>query len=902
MLNSTFNTGARNCNALQCSMPLFPLLSPSLFLRLSFLLALFCSPGQAATEGFYAAQITEDNSHQLPRGGIDAIGGMGDWFMRGGELCAAVSSKEHATYLSLHGGVLVDLWHCASANDQWSTGHAQHNLQKEEIPPTQMITAGFDEQQSWIETVAVLSGLQNTTRYTLKKTQPDQLLVNTRITRIEDGKSLGMYGNSFLHPRGSLTPFTLDTRQPENSRGFDQPAIDTANRTAILSAVGTFDLQILLGSRHITPPLSYGIHMRSVSFEDSDGKRTPINAFMMGGQTFTLFGAFTRTFPSWWSQTPGAVSFLMGLFFDLDIAQSFNFDMAIHVGDRADAASITDRIYLGPQISGRLDTPEASITVKNSQGHSLTFVRPKEDGSFAFLAPADTGDLTLQVTTAWSKETLQVSNTGSPRDLGLITTGARGIVQLPSGEPMALIFQAASGNPIFHDELTLSTVGGTRALSGPESQRINLCGCSFDLPSVELQPGKYRVIATRGAEYGTSEVTVEVTAGKTVSLNIAPPLREVQSKGFIGADLHVHSGIGFDSSLLPRQRIADFIAQGGELLITTEHNITHDLQPTIEAMGVGHLIRSFPGIEITGMIRTESVPTSIGHSNVFPVVVDPSGFMGGTLPFEDKRLGEVIGDYKAQYPQSIFQLNHPRTVEYDDDIAFFNHLSQGREYDPSVPLHEAPNASLIEKIPGNQYRDIDFDAMELLGGEAMNDYFSIRQDWFSLLQQNIYKIATANSDSHESKQLIGYPRTLLRLDNKRIENVTTDELVAAVSSGNLYGTTGPILTVALGTTPPGETFIGARGVLQLNVETASWVNVDKAKIWINGELWQTLSIVSGEVLTIPIEVEKDSFIFVEVLGQASEKYKILASGFQPFAFANPIFIDIGGNGWRYGED
>ena len=37
---------------------------------------------------------------------------------------------------------------------------------------------------------------------------------------------------------------------------------------------------------------------------------------------------------------------------------------------------------------------------------------------------------------------------------------------------------------------------------------------------------------------------------------------------------------------------------------------------------------------------------------------------------------------------------------------------------------------------------------------------------------------------------------------------------------------------------------------------------------------------------------EDSFVIVEVTGEATEPYSSIAPGFVPMAFSNPVFIDV----------
>jgi len=365
----------------------------------------------------------------------------------------------------------------------------------------------------------------------------------------------------------------------------------------------------------------------------------------------------------------------------------------------------------------------------------------------------------------------------------------------------------------------------------------------------------------------------------------------------LAADLHLHSGPSLDSTITPEQRVIDFVAQGGEVLVATEHNITVDLSAVVADLGLSDKVVPLGGVEITGMARSPAAPRTIGHSNVFPVPADPQQFRGGTLPFEGRRLGQVIGAYKSQYPDSVFQLNHPRADVYDDDLSFFNHLSLGAAYAPAVALTEAPNNSLLENLPGTSYRDIDFDAVELLNGKEMKEYLLNREDWFSLLRQGYQKIGTANSDSHFTSQLAAIPRTYLSLQDRELARVGATQVSAALLDGPVYGTSGPLLDVRLGNSVPGQTHLGASAELVVSARAAPWVGIDELRVYVDGHLVRTLPMAAGESVRLPLSFAADSFVTVEVSGPVTPTYEDVAPGYEPLAFSNPIFVDFDGNGY-----
>ncbi len=626
---------------------------------------------------------------------------------------------------------------------------------------------------------------------------------------------------------------------------------------------------------------------------------------MMGNETFSILGVFVEPFYSF-GRKHGVLSFLRSQWMDIEDGEILRFENRILLADKSDVAAITNRLYDGVWVSGELDVADAAITVSNKEGPQLSYLR-SSDGHFRFRLPQGSNNFSLTVLSDGSQRQYHftVVDESMEQQLGKLDSGGVARLLLPRGEAMSIIFHGIDGtaDPLLMSELTGLTVGGKPLLSAAENNRVSLAGFDGDISELSLAPGKYRVIASRGIEYDAKEVVLELSVGEVRPLNMPALQRVVNTEGLMNVDFHVHSGISMDSSLLPRQRIIDFVAQGGELLVASEHNITVNLEPLIHSMGLANKLRSFAGVELTGMARSEEAPMTIGHSNVFPVQANSQRFMGGTLPFEGRRLGQIIGDYKEQFPSSIFQLNHPRAAIYDDDLAFFDHLSIGKSYQPALPINAESNRSLVESLPGSEYQDIDFDAIEILNGEAMDTYELNKRDWFSLLRQGYRKVATANSDSHSSHQLVAMPRNYLTLEADSPAAVDEAALVAAIKSGKVMGSNGPIIRLRLAGAGPGDTAVAEKAELVVSVDAAPWVVVDRLRVYINGELYRLLPIAAGESQRLALDFQEDSFVTVEVSGdisgEAGELYRIVAPGMRPLAFTNPVFVDPQGDGLNF---
>jgi hypothetical protein len=85
-------------------------------------------------------------------------------------------------------------------------------------------------------------------------------------------------------------------------------------------------------------------------------------------------------------------------------------------------------------------------------------------------------------------------------------------------------------------------------------------------------------------------------------------------------------------------------------------------------------------------------------------------------------------------------------------------------------------------------------------------------------------------------------------------------------------------------------------VLEVAVTAADWVPIAEWRAYVNGELVHRAPIARGESAVLPLAFASDAFVTVEVEGPAEGFYRDVLPGFVPFAFTNPIFVDVDGNG------
>jgi len=853
-----------------------------------------------------AEQIKSETFDSFPRGGPDSIAGLGDWWLSNGKICVAVSGVDHHAGIVAGGGTLIDVAHCERGNDQWTYANILTGLAKETAIPVSKVSALIDGDHANIVTVGEGDGIRQTVTYRLLE-GGESLEIDVQIERIGEGRAVQMSGLFTLYSQRALTPFSLSSYVPDATLGFQHPAIDRNKVSSLLGGMMPSDWNILVGADTYDTQISYGVQLGSAELIKANGSRQPLPRFLAVFPDYSLHGWMTR--PLWFqSERLTWLSLLQNQFMDLEKGERMLAKFQVLLGDRADVASVTDQIYNGPRLRGYANNFDVSVAVWDQDDRPVTQSRVAADGSFNIRLPTHVQWVKMQATAPWGQKiTRELSLADARNDSGRWVFRKNGRLKLPSGIPMSLYFFGFgdTATPEFGNDLLGFTEQGVSLPGMLRRNRIDLAGVDSDLEQIDLPPGQYRVLTARGLEFDVKEYLLTVVAGKISQLPIISPKRIWHGGDWHSADLHVHSGASFDSVLPFDERLRSFVAQGAEVLVATEHNRLVDQRGRVAALGLDGKVQVITGSELTGMSRTSKATTTIGHSNAFPLEAKPMEFAGGNPAVENRALREVIAGVREQAPNALFQLNHPRAANpLDEDLAFFDHLSVGKSYDPAQALDSDNNSSLLEPDPVSGFRDIDFDVLEVLNGAEFAVYSQIRDDWFSLLNQGARRAATGNSDSHGLRSVVAAPRNYVYIpDSNKTLPLDEQVFVDAVRAGHSFATTGPLLAVTLrdeySDVGMGDTFSGRRGELHVQIDGAPWVSVDTLTIWVNGAIYRQLNVAVGDHKVIELIVDTDSYVVVEVSGKPGPVYRALMPDLAPLALSNPIYIDADGNGkWQ----
>ncbi|HEX5499722.1 MAG TPA: hypothetical protein VFX03_10860, partial [Thermomicrobiales bacterium] len=163
-----------------------------------------------------------------------------------------------------------------------------------------------------------------------------------------------------------------------------------------------------------------------------------------------------------------------------------------------------------------------------------------------------------------------------------------------------------------------------------------------------LPPGKYRLYAGRGFEYGVDARSIELAAGDRRDVRLAI-CREVSLPGYASCDTHLHTftySRHGDASL--EERMVTLAAEGLELPVATDHNVPIDYAPAAQAAGVRRHFTPLVGDEVT---------TRLGHFNVFPL-----DLAAAPIEHEGKSWRRIFADVHRAGPRRVVVLNHPRDL------------------------------------------------------------------------------------------------------------------------------------------------------------------------------------------------------------------------------------------------
>jgi hypothetical protein len=270
-------------------------------------------------------------------------------------------------------------------------------------------------------------------------------------------------------------------------------------------------------------------------------------------------------------------------------------------------------------------------------------------------------------------------------------------------------------------------------------------------------------------------------------------------------------------------------------------------------------------------VGVEITTSDWGHFNTFPYPPDAA-----PPPYAERPVA-IFDHVRRIAPGAIVQINHPRMPI---DIGYFDRGG-------------------LDTATGDANREgfsFGFDTIEVWNGFDLESPDAIAKnlrDWYGLLDLGRVYTAVGNSDSHMLVvQWTGYPRTYVQVR----DGAAPAEIAQALRAGRALVTNGPFLELTVEGIGIGGLARTRQGKLavETRVRAAPWVVVESIDLVVNGTVWQTLD--AAEPAPVEIELERDGWLIAIARGSKDLSRVLPGSRARPFAFTNPVFVDVDENG------
>jgi hypothetical protein len=421
----------------------------------------------------------------------------------------------------------------------------------------------------------------------------------------------------------------------------------------------------------------------------------------------------------------------------------------------------------------------------------------------------------------------------------------------------------------------------------------------------ELAPGRYRVIVSYGPEYNAEFRQIEVQAGQETRLELQLE-RCVATDGWISADFHSHSSPSGDNTTSQRARVLNLLCEHVEFAPCTEHNRIDTYVPHLQALGVEHLMATCSGIELTGALGT------VNHQNAFPLRRRPRTQDNGA-PLTDENPVTQIARLAMwdNSSEKLVQCNHPDLVQIlgdkDSDGKADGGFFEMIQYMDVVEVHPLQPILLV---PGS----------EAFAAVKRNTVFH----WMQMLNLGLRIPGVVNTDAHYSFHGSGGLRNYIRCSTDDPARIDVMEIVRSASAGRVVMTNGPFLEVTLTNADgqsagPGEDLVSRSHPVQahIRVQCPNWLDINRVQLFANGRPMADRNFTrrdhpelfaDGVVKfdqTIPLEFAADTHLIVVAAGEGLTVGEVMGPQWgaqMPIAVANPVFIDVDGNGFQANGD
>ena len=418
--------------------------------------------------------------------------------------------------------------------------------------------------------------------------------------------------------------------------------------------------------------------------------------------------------------------------------------------------------------------------------------------------------------------------------------------------------------------------------------------------------GEYEVIVSRGPEYDAEYLTIKTEPNQVTKIE-ATLKRVVKTKGWVSTEYHSHSTPSGDNTSDQLGRVLNLIGENIEFAPCTEHQRVDSYMPHIRSLKAEPWIATCSGMELTGS------PLPLNHQNAFPLIHRPRTQDGGGPRIAPDPVVQIERlAYWDNRSEKVVQSNHPNLIQMTGDADLDGKVDGGFkkmfDYMDVVEVH--PPETIFQKP----------DSLPVKGRRG-----NVIFNWMQLLNQGYRIVGVVNTDAHYNFHGSGWLRNYVKSSTDEAGKIDTMEMVRNTKKGHLVMTTGPFMEVTLAPVNSGKKFIPGEDAaipsgkfnVTVKVQCANWLDINRVQLFINGKAEPNLNFTrrthkdmfaNGVVKfeqTIPVEIKSDAHVIVATIGEGLTLGRVMGEQYgkrPPCAVANPIFVDVDGNGFQANGD
>ncbi len=448
---------------------------------------------------------------------------------------------------------------------------------------------------------------------------------------------------------------------------------------------------------------------------------------------------------------------------------------------------------------------------------------------------------------------------------------------------------------------------------GPDTAEFairNLLYTASGQVSHPLAPGSYSVIVSHGPEFDAVTESIEVKAGGVARIKVALT-RTVDTSGWVSGEFHSHSTPSGDNTSLQRGRVLNLLAENLEFAPCTEHNRIDTYEDDLQALGATKWMATCTGMELTGS------PLPVNHQNAFPMQRKPFTQDGGGPVTDDNPVTQIerlaMWDNRSD---KVVQMNHPHLPQIMRDRDLDGQPDEGfRKMFEFTDVIEIHPLETIFKVPTAETAPRDRGSNRMFG-------------WMQMLNLGYRHPGVVNTDAHYNWHGSGWLRNYIASSTDDPAQITTAEMQRAIEAGNMVMSSAPFLQAELRTMIDGKPqkfipgsnvkLVGSPARLWIRVQCANWYDINRVQVFANGRPVPEMNFTRGThaklfgVGNVRFETEievpawkEDTHLIVATIGEGLQLGEVMGAEFgknPPVAVANPIYVDIDGNGFQPNGD